>query len=187
MIIEGIISTRNAEGAIHFSAMGPHVDFAESRLELRPFQPSTTLDNLKTHPEGVFHIVDDACLIAKLAIRHTPITFETEQASQVSLPAMRDCCRRLEFSVQHLDLHGQRANIQCAIVHDQNIRPFSGFNRANHALIEASILATRISFLPSEFVTQELVRLEEIVAKTGNPEHEEAMALIREHVSAAIS
>jgi hypothetical protein len=48
--------------------MGPRVDRQFTHLLLRPFQTSTTYQNLKRTGEGVFHITDDVLLIAKAAV-----------------------------------------------------------------------------------------------------------------------
>src|SRR5205085_2204233 len=68
LIAEGIVTTVNPDGSANISPMGPRVNRDFTRLVLRPFQTSTTYQNLKRTGEGVFHITDDVLLIAKAAI-----------------------------------------------------------------------------------------------------------------------
>src|SRR6188768_4449317 len=68
LIAEGIVTTVNPDGSANISPMGPRVDRDFSHLMLRPYQTSTTYQNLKRTGEGVFHITDDVLLIAKAAI-----------------------------------------------------------------------------------------------------------------------
>jgi hypothetical protein len=58
-------------------------------------------------------------------------------------------------------------------------REFLGFNRACHAVLEASILASRVRRLPAADVRAELSRLQVLVDKTAGPREREAMAYVR--------
>jgi hypothetical protein len=63
-------------------------------------------------------------------------------------------------------------------------REFLGFNRACGAVLEASILASRVRRLGVQAVTAELDRLQVAVDKTAGPREREAMELVRRHVAA---
>ena len=65
-------------------------------------------------------------------------------------------------------------------------REFIGFNRACHAVLEASILASRVRRLPADEIRAELARLAVLVDKTAGPREREAMDCVRAHVRAAI-
>jgi len=65
-----------------------------------------------------------------------------------------------------------------------NGREFLGFNRARHAVLEASIIASRARRLPAEEIRAELARLQVLVDKTAGPRERRAMELVREHVRA---
>jgi hypothetical protein len=62
-------------------------------------------------------------------------------------------------------------------------RPFAGLCRAKHAVVEASILASRARRLPKDEVLRGLDRLGPLVDKTGGPVEHEAMAYIRAYVA----
>ena len=61
-------------------------------------------------------------------------------------------------------------------------REFLGFNRACHAVLEASILASRARMLDPEEIRVELERLQVLVDKTAGPREREAMAYVRAKV-----
>ena len=65
-------------------------------------------------------------------------------------------------------------------------REFLGLNRARHAVLEASILASRARRLAPEDVRAELRRLQVLVDKTAGPREREAMDYVMGRVSAAV-
>ena len=52
--------------------------------------------------------------------------------------------------------------------------PFSGFNRAQAAVIELAILSSRLDFLPREKVARETAYLAIAIEKTAGPRETEA-------------
>jgi hypothetical protein len=60
--------------------------------------------------------------------------------------------------------------------------PFKGFNRAQGAVIEAAILASRLHMLPREKIERELGYLQIAVEKTASPREHEAWRLIVEKI-----
>ena len=69
MILEGIVTTVSAVGAVNVAPMGPRVDPDFSQIVLQPFRTSQTYQNLKARPEGVLHVTDDVLLLARAAVR----------------------------------------------------------------------------------------------------------------------
>jgi uncharacterized protein len=65
-------------------------------------------------------------------------------------------------------------------------REFLGLNRACHAVLEASILASRVRLLPAGEIVAELGRLQLLVDKTAGPREHEAMQYVTRHVRGAI-
>ena len=64
MILEGLVTTTDADGTPHLAPMGPTRGRRLRSLLLRPFPTSNTYRNLVRHGEGVFHVTDDVLLIA---------------------------------------------------------------------------------------------------------------------------
>lgn len=63
-----------------------------------------------------------------------------------------------------------------------HIRDFFGFNRARHQLIEATILVTRMDFVPLDSIRASLMECAKLVEKTGGDREREALRLLERHV-----
>src|SRR5262245_31956784 len=133
MILEGVVTTLDAAGALNVAPMGPIVTDDMSRIELRPFQSSRTYQNLKQHPYGVFHVTDDVLLIARAALSRLDVIPATFPAEAGPGRVLADCCRWYEFEVTVLDDSQERTQILANVVHAGRVRDFFGFNRAKHA------------------------------------------------------
>jgi hypothetical protein len=178
MILEGVVTTLDESGGLNVAPMGPIVAADLSWIELRPFQSSQTYRNLKRHPFGVFHVTDDVLLIAQAALNRLPALPETFSAVKVAGKVLANCCRWYEFEVAELDDAQERTHIVAPIVHTGRVRDFFGFNRAKHAVLEATILATRLHVLPADEVRAQLERLRSPVEKTAGPRELEAWTLV---------
>jgi hypothetical protein len=81
-----------------------------------------------------------------------------------------------------MDSTPPRSRIETEVVHRGVQREFIGFNRACHAVLEATIYATRLHLLARDFIEHELARLQVIVDKTAGPAEQEAMALVADYI-----
>ena len=185
LIAEGIVTTVNPDGSANISPMGPRVNRDFTQLLLRPFQTSTTYQNLKRTGEGVFHITDDVLLVAKAAVGRLTPEPSLQPAPHVQGFLLSGACRWFAFRVSRLDDSEERTTIDCTVIGSGNLRPFFGFNRAKHAVLEAAILATRIGILPSEQIMAELQRLAIPVEKTAGTQEREAFEFLRDYVAQA--
>jgi hypothetical protein len=178
MILEGLVTTTDADGRPHLAPMGPMVfgDFAS--FLLRPFPTSNTYRNLERHREGVFHVTDDARMIAYAAVGKLREVPPTNPATTVAGFVLEYACRAFEFRVTEIDTSRERVHITADVVHRHELRPWGGFNRAKHAVIEAAILATRFHLLPAEEVATEFKKLRVIVDKTGGDAEHDAMGML---------
>ncbi|MCS7022274.1 MAG: DUF447 family protein [Gemmataceae bacterium] len=179
------MTTLDAAGHPHLAPMGPVWDRSQpQRLILRPFPTANTGRNLLRHPEGVFHVTDDALLLAQAAIGRAVPFPPVRSASQIRGVVLEDCCRYYEFVVERIETTGERLWLEARIVHQGWVRDFIGFHRARHAIVEAAILATRLHLLPWEEVAAEYRKLRVIVDKTGDEPERQAMALLEQHLVA---
>lgn len=185
MILEGIVTTLNSDGGVNVAPMGPIVDDAMQTLHLRPFQSSQTYRNLKTHPQGVLHVVDDVLLLAKAAIGRLEESPATQTAEVVRGEVLTSACRWYEFEVTELKDENERTDIHASVVHTGRLRDFFGFNRAKHAVLEAAILATRVHIIPAEQIDRQFAELKIIVEKTAGDAEREAFALLETYVAAS--
>ena len=182
MILEGVVTSQNPLGGLNVAPMGPIVEPDMQRFVLRPFQTSTTYRNLKQHPFGVLHVVDDVLLLARAAIGQLTETPATFPALRVPGRVLADACRWFEFRVESIDDSEDRTRIEAVVEHSGRLRDSFGFNRAKHAVIEAAILATRIHLLPPEEIIEQFQRLQSPVEKTAGPDELTAFSLLDEFV-----
>jgi hypothetical protein len=187
MILEGIVTSRNADRTVNISPMGPRVDVAMERLVLRPYQTSMTYQNLKRTGQGVFHVTDDVLLVAQAAVGQPQPTPAIIEAAAIDGAILADACRWYTFQVESLDDRQDRTQIEARVVDRGTIREFFGFNRAKHAVVEAAILATRTAFLPPEEIRAEFKRLAVLVEKTGGPREHEAFEFLRKFLDEALT
>lgn len=191
MLIEGVMTTLSppppagpADRRLNIAPMGPIVDPTFQTFILRPFKTSTTYRNLKATGEGVFHITDDALLIARAAIGSVapgpmvPI-FPSRNVHGVVLA---NACRYYELKVTQLEDQEERTTIRAKAIARETLRDFVGFNRARHAVLEAAIMATRLHLTGAAAVLAEFEKLQIIVDKTGTESEHVAMDELRAYV-----
>ncbi len=184
MIVEGIVTSLDTQARLNVAPMGAVVEGDFESLCLRPFQSSGTFRNLMETRCGVFHVVDTVDLLARTAIgRQDPLP-PTRCATTVSGRILENCCRWFEFRIHDCDLTDERATMPAQIVARGSVRPFLGFNRARHAVLEAAILATRVHLLPEAQWRYRMAFLKPAVEKTGGPAEKEAFALLENHMTA---
>ena len=182
-LLEGVVTTLDAEGAPHLAPMGPIVDADFSTLLLRPFRTSTTYQNLKHSQQGVLHVTDDVELLARAAVGQLERLPPHIPAAAVDGVILTDACRWFAFRVVSIDDREDRTRIVARVVDRGRWRDFFGLNRAKHAVVEAAILATRIDFLDAEHVRGEFKRLAPLVEKTGGRQERRAFEFLQEYVA----
>lgn len=183
MILEGIVTTLDCEERVNVAPMGPDVDQEMSSFLLKPFKTSTTYQNLKREPCGVFNVVDDVFLLAKAAIGKLVSPPPTAKAHQVHGVLLEQACRWYEFEIVDCDDSQDRSIMRAQVVHAGRLRDFFGFQRAKHAVLEAAILATRVHMLESKTILAEYERLKVPIEKTAGDQEREAFDLLFEYVA----
>ena len=171
-IIETVVTTINPDGSVNCGAMG--VEWGEQRIVVKPYRGTRTLRNLRATGAAVVNVTDDILLFCQAALGdpHPP----TGPAASIEGAVLEDACSWREVRVEAID-DGERARAETRVVGRGSKREFIGFNRASHAVLEASILASRVRLLGD--VHEELDRLQVLVDKTGGPREREAMEFVR--------
>jgi hypothetical protein len=177
MIRETIVTTADAAGNVHIAPLGLIAD--GDGWIIAPFRPSQTLENLRAVPQAVASHVDDVrvfagCLTGR---RDWPLV-----ATGGPVPRLQAAISHWELTVETIIDDEQRPRFRCrrdaALAH----APWSGFNRAQAAVIELAILSTRLTMLPREKVARELEYLTIAIAKTAGPSEAEAWGWLMEKV-----
>lgn len=186
MIRECIVTTLSEEGKVHIAPLG----LIATRLEplgeeregwiIAPFRPSTTLDNLRANPFAVASFTDDVLVFAGCLTGNRD--WPTRPATHVPGVVLEGALAHAELKVEQIEEDEQRPRFYCRVVHQAMHAPFLGFNRAQGAVIEAAILASRLHLLPREKVERELGYLQIAVEKTAGPREHEAWRLLIEKI-----
>ncbi len=186
MILEGILTTRNADGSPRIAAMGAAVDDPRQgpieRMRLRPFTITTTFANLKRTRVGVFHLTDDVGLLARAALGRLDCPPRLLPAEVVEGDIVADASGWYALRVERIEEWQPRAEIEAKVVAAGRLRDFVGLNRAQHAIVEAAIVATRLQLIPPEQVRADLARLAVLVEKTGGPAERGAWEFVAAYV-----
>ena len=178
MIRETIVTTVSAAGAVHIAPLGLTAD-GEDWI-IAPFRPSTTLDNLRAIPFAVANYTDDVRVFAGCLTGRT--SWPTTASDHVPVPRLAGALAHAEMSVVRVTEDDQRPRFHCRGAHVAQHAPFRGFNRAQAAVIEAAILASRLHMLPREKIDSELAYLEIAVSKTAGPVEQEAWGWLMEKI-----
>jgi uncharacterized protein len=185
MILETIVTTIAADGAVNCAPMGVDWDPAvqPDAIVLKPFLETATYRNVSATRVAVVNLIDDVRVFARAAISN-PV-YETVPAQVVRGVVLADACSWRELEVTSIDSTPPRSRIETRTVHSGVRREFVGFNRARHAVLEAAIYATRVHLLPRDFLLSEVDRLQVIVNKTAGPRELEAMSLLSNYIRSA--
>jgi hypothetical protein len=181
-IVETVTTTINPDGTVNCAAMG--VEWGDEIIVIKPFRSTRTLRNLRARGAAVVNLTDDILLFTQAALGdpHPP----TRATATIDGAVLADACSWREVTVETIDASGPRARVTTHVVGRGVGREFLGFNRARHAVLEASIIASRAHLLPAREVRGELERLQVLVDKTAGPREREAMELVRRDVRAAV-
>jgi uncharacterized protein len=181
-IIETVTTTINPDGTVNCAAMG--VEWGDDVIVIKPFPSTRTLRNLEATETAVVNITDDILLFTQAALQDPQPP--TRPARTIDGAVLADACSWREVTVDAIDASGPRARVTTHVVDRGTGREFLGFNRASHAVLEASIVASRARRLPAAEIRAELERLQVLVDKTAGPREQKAMELVRRHVRAAV-
>jgi hypothetical protein len=185
MIRETIVTTISEEGRVHIAPLGLIAEPLGGQGQgqgwiIAPFRPSTTLDNLRTTPYAVANFTDDVLVFAGCLVGRKE--WPTRPSTHVPGAVLEGTLAHAELQVDHVQEDEQRPRFHCRVVHEESHAPFKGFNRAQGAVIEAAILASRLHMLPREKVERELGYLQIALEKTAGPREHEAWRLLIEKI-----
>ncbi|MGR8947381.1 MAG: DUF447 domain-containing protein [Gammaproteobacteria bacterium] len=178
MIYESIICTNNADGIAHLTPLGYR--YETDQVILSPYVPSNTLSNLRITREATLNFTDDVrvyagCLTGR---RDWPLT----AAATVETRRLQNCLSHLEVKVVDVLEDELRPQFKCRIVNQDTHAAFRGFNRAQSAVVEACILATRLDWLEVEKIRSEMAYLQIAITKTAGDQERCAWQWIVEKI-----
>ncbi|MEL0254500.1 MAG: DUF447 domain-containing protein [Burkholderiaceae bacterium] len=176
MIYEVIISTMNEDGSSHIAPMG--VSQKADFVVLKPFKPSKTLDNILTRKIAIMNIVTDVRVFAGAVTGRSNFNL-------VALPDgkgffLKDALSYLTLSLAEIHDDEIRSTLYMNKVNVNHLSSFKGFNRAQAAIIEASVLMSRLDLLSQDKIKQEIKYLEIAITKTAGKKEIQAWEWLME-------
>ena len=180
-IVETIVTTLNEKGEAHIAPLGL-IDDEQTGWIVAPFRPSRTLDNLMSNPFAVASHTDDVRVFAGCITgrRDWPLV----KADIVNGVRLESAISHWELKVDRLTDHEQRPRFHCQIEHSASHRPWTGFNRAQAAVLELAVLSTRLGMLPAGKIEDELRYLQIAIDKTAGEREREAWSWLMERIEA---
>jgi uncharacterized protein len=180
MIRESIVSTINEAGQVHLAPIGLIAD--GDGWIIAPFQPSTTLDNLRCVPFAAANFTDDVRIFAGCLTGRSQ--WPIAACEDIPVARLANALAHAELAVNHVSEDNQRPRFHCRVLHSATHAPFRGFNRAQAAVIEAAILVSRLHMLPRNKIEGEIAYLQNAVSKTASPAEQEAWDWLLDAVAA---
>ena len=175
MIIESIVTTVSPQGQMNPAPMGITLLPTEQALQVRPYKTTHTYQNLLSTGVGVVNLSYDGSLFVYTAVGDPVLP--GVPAEQVPGTVLVDCSW-WEIEVERMEDREERALFTCRVVQEGQSGVVSGFNRAQAALVEGAILASRPFLYEHSFLNQEMDRLAAIITKTGGPREREALSFL---------
>lgn len=180
LILEAIITTELPDGSMHVAPMGPEVDDTFQEWVLKPFQSSTTFQNLRHTNRCVVHVVDDSMLIAN-AVLGLANQFPSQHVADCGF-VLSTACHWYALRVVDWDTSESRAIARCSVVQSKVLKPFFGWNRAKHAVVEMAILASRVHLFDRAMLNAEIERYRTLVEKTAGSHERDAFQLLEKFI-----
>ncbi len=170
MILETIITTVDIVGKPHVTPFGVRCE--DEIIIISPYKPSTTLDNILATKCAVMNLSDDVRIFAGALTGRQP--WALVPASQIQGYRLSNCLAHSELQLLEVRDDGLRPQLFMQKVFSENHQAFSGFNRAQAAVIELAVLVSRLDRLPKEKVMTELAYLQIAIDKTAGENEREA-------------
>ena len=178
MIYETIVTSLNADGTPHIAPFG--IREQDGLVLIAPFRPSTSLDNLLRSRSAVVNLTDDVRLFAgSLTGRRE---WSTRRAERIDGWVVEGALAHRELELVEIRDNETRPHLLFKVVHECVHAPFRGFNRAQAAVIEASVLVSRLHMLPAEKIDAELKYLSIAIEKTAGDRELQAWGWLMERI-----
>ena len=178
MILETILSSISHDGKVNFAPIGVHVSDTDlegspvNQIVLRLYPGSQTYENLRGTGQGVINLTDDVLVFVETGLYSGCPLYVPSQTVQP--PSMAHARAIWEFTVTSFDPSTEPALVEGKIEHREQRGGFSGFCRAQGAVLEATVAATRWQWLPLAKIIDPWPMWLEMVEKTGGNREREA-------------
>lgn len=180
LILETVVTTLSPEGGLHLVPFGLIREGDD--YVLAPFRPSPTILNLDANPCFCASSPRDVRVIAGAVTGRRE--WAVVDCDRIPGKRLADSFGHAEFAVAAVEDDPTRPRYRGRMVHSAAHAPFIGYNRAQAAVLEAAILATRLHRLTPDKVVAEMAYLAIAISKTAGPREREAWDWIADRVAA---
>ncbi len=163
MIFETIVITTDIAGNPHVTPFG--VQYQGNLVVIKPFRPSATLENILVTKCAVINSTDDVCVFAGALTGKK--AWQLKSASCIQGFVLDGALAHRELTLVEVKEDAIRPTLHFETVHQVNHQPFLGYNRAQAAVIELAVLASRLHSLPIEKIIAEMQYLQIAINKTA--------------------
>jgi hypothetical protein len=178
VIYETILITSDIENNPYIAPFG--VSESNGLIVISPFRPSQTLDNLLRNQCAVLNFTDDVRIFAGALTGRR--AWPTQSAEKVTGFVLDAALAHRELMLLEVKQDSLRPQLYFQVVHEVNHASFRGFNRAQAAVIELSVLVSRLHILPMEKIDAEIKYLNIAIEKTAGIREMEAWGWLMEHI-----
>jgi hypothetical protein len=178
MIFETIISSVDLAGEPHVTPFG--VKYEGDLIIISPYKPSTTLENILATKCAVMNSTDDVRVFAGALTNRHP--WQLVQARKIRSSRLADCLAHTELELIEVRDDVVRPKLLMKNVAEFNHKSFTGFNRAQAAVIELAVLVSRLHLLPRAKIENELQYLQVAIDKTAGERELEAWGWLIEKI-----
>ena len=178
MIFETIIISTDLAGNPHVTPFG--VRHENGYLVISPYKPSTTLDNILATKNAVMNLTDDVRVFAG-ALTNRQV-WQLTQANKIKGFRLADCLVHVELELVEVREDELRPQLIMKKITEENHQSFQGFNRAQAAVLELAVLASRLRMLPREKIQTELQYLQIAIDKTAGERENQAWGWLMEKI-----
>ena len=186
-ISEVIVTTKSAAGKPNAAPIGiisESTEEGERRYFVKLYRGSQTLANVLATGKLAANVTTDAVLFVETAFDDLSAACFTEFAG---LPVLAEANAWIVFTSKLVEERPQYLRVQlCSAAVKINRKEVRAINRGLNAVIEATVLATRLRIVTEkrerEVQRKELERYAAIVAKCGGLRENQALEILRERL-----
>ena len=178
MIYETIVTTSDEANNPYVAPFG--VREKNDFVVIAPFRPSQTLDNVLHNRSAVLNLTDDVRIFAGALTGRR--SWPMYKAAKVPGFVLDAALAHRELALVEVNEDVTRPELYFHVVHEENHAPFLGFNRAQAAVVELSVLVSRLHMLPIEKIEAELEYLNIAIEKTAGERELEAWSWLVERI-----
>lgn len=178
-IMETIVISTDAQGQPHIAPFG--IRERDGFVVIMPFRPSSSLDNMLQQRVVTVNYTDDVRVFAGALTgrRDWPLLAGALENTFYLQASLSHC----ELMLHHVEEDPVRPALYFESKTQHMHRPFTGFNRAQAAVIELAVLVSRLHLLPEEKIRDEMDYLTIAVSKTAGPNEWQAWDWLVERVN----